>query len=220
MRKIISEQTISRVVRGVINEMFGEAKSLPYDPHRFDGIDSVDANTINMHLRGMIPEGNVVSKNSPYAPIRQLVLFFSDEGARRHGGRAVREIVEFMLRDDVLSSIINAITKCDIKIKDLIYGEKRLTGKPLMQQIVWNLDAILEQLEKLNAAMSSNNYRNYFSNTEAMEGSKDGKRIGLAQILIKAYMGANELKSQIKKMDVLLTKQNDPFSYNPGKFRR
>ena len=89
-----------------------------------------------------------------------------------------------------------------------------------MQQIVWNLDAILEQLEKLNAAMNSNNYRNYFSNTEAMEGSKDGKRIGLAQILIKAYMGANELKSQIKKMDALLTKQNDPFSYNPGKFKK
>ena len=220
MRRIISEQTISRAIRSVINEMFGEAKALPYDPNRFDGVDSVDANTINMHLRGMIPEGNVVSRKSPYAPIRQLVLYFSDEGARKHNGRLVKDIVNFMLKDETLSAIVNAITKCDIKIKSLIYGEKRLTGKPLMQNIIWCLDEILEQLNKLNAAMESNNYRNYFSNTEAMEGSKDGRRIGLAQILMGAYMGANELRNQIKKMDALLTKQNDPFSYNTGRFRR
>ena len=213
-RKInLSEAYIGSVVRSVINEMFDEAKSLPYDPHRFDGIDSVDASTINMHLRGMIPEGNVVSKKSPYAPIRQLVLFFSDEGARKHGGTNVREIIEFMLKDGTLSRIINSITKCDFKIKDLIYGEKRLTGKPLMQQIVWNLDEMTVQLGKLNDAMNSNNYRSYFSNTEAMEGSKDGKRVGLAPTLMRAFIAINEIKEQIKKMQSILDKGNDALSY-------
>jgi hypothetical protein len=68
--------------------------------------------------------------------------------------------------------------------------------------------------------MNSANFRNYFSNTEAMEGSADGKRVGLAKILINAYMGTNEIKNQIKKMEALLNKQADPFSYNTGRFRR
>jgi hypothetical protein len=53
-----------------------------------------------------------------------------------------------------------------------------------------------------------------------MEGSADGKRVGLAKILMKAYMGTNEIKSQIKKMEALLNKQGDPFSYNTGRFKR
>ncbi len=217
---VISEQAISRAIRSVINEMFGEASSIPYDPNMLDGIDSIDTRSINLYIQSMIPEGNRVSVNSPYKAIRQLVLYFSDEGAVKHGGRLTKDIVNSMLKNKTLSSIIFAITQEDKKILDIIYGPKKLTGKPLMQQIVWCLDEITAQLGKFNEAMNNSNFRNFFNNTEAMEGSKDGKRIGLVQILMRAYMGANEIKTQMKKMDTLLAKHNDPFSYKTGKFRR
>ena len=220
MRKVISEQTISRVIRSVINEMLGEVSSIPYDPKMLDGIDSIDVRSINLYIQSMIPEGNRISINSPYRGVRQLVLYFSKEGAVKHNGKLTKDIVTFMLKNNDLSSKIYAITQEDKKIIDLIYGPKKLTGKPLMQQIVWHLDEIISQLGELNEVMNSTNYRSYFASSEAMEGSKDGKRIGLAQILMKAYMGSNEIKNQIKKMEALLAKQNDPFSYNTGRFRR
>ena len=216
----LTETYISNVVKGVINEMFGEAASIPYDPNMLDGIDSIDARSINLFIKSMIPEGNRVSVNSPYKAIRQLVLYFSGEGASLHGGRLTKDIVGMMLKNRTLSSIIYTITQEDKKIIDLIYGQNKLTGKPLMQQIVWHLDEITSQLGKFNEAMNSANFRYFFSNTEAMEGSADGKRVGLAKILMKAYMGTNEIKSQIKKMEALLNKQGDPFSYNTGRFRR
>jgi hypothetical protein len=216
----LTESYISGVVKGVINEMFGEAASIPYDPNMLDGIDSIDARSINLFIKSMIPEGNRVSVNSPYKAIRQLVLYFSGEGASLHGGRLTKDIVGMMLKNRTLSSIIYTITQEDKKIIDLIYGQNKLTGKPLMQQIVWHLDEITAQLGKFNEAMNSANFRYFFSNTEAMEGSADGKRVGLAKILMKAYMGTNEIKSQIKKMEALLNKQGDPFSYNTGRFKR
>jgi hypothetical protein len=168
----------------------------------------------------MIPEGNRVSVNSPYKAIRQLVNYFSETGALKHNGRLTKDIVGLMRKNKTLDSIISAITVEDKKIIDLIYGPNKLTGKPLMQQIIWHLDEITTQLVKFNEVMNNANFRNYFNNTEAMEGSADGRRVGLSQILVSAYTGVNEIKEQIKKMDALLTKQADPFSYFTGNLRR
>ena len=195
-KRIISEETINRAIKSAINEMLGEVMSIPYDSHMLDGIDSIDNRSINLYIKSMIPDNNRGSVNSPYRAIRQLVLYFSPEGAMKHGGRLTKDIVNFMLKNEELSSKIFAITQEDKKIMDLIYGPNKLTGKPLMQQIVWSLDAILEQLKGLNDVMSRADFRNYFSNTEAMEGSADGRRVGLAKILMSAYMGANEIRNQ------------------------
>lgn len=208
----LSEAYIGSVVRSVINEMFDEAK-IAYDPHMLDGIDSIDARSINYFIQAMIPEGNRVSVNSPYKAIRQLVLYFSPEGATKHGGKLVKDIVNFMLKNKALSTKIYAITKLDNEILNFIYGDKKLTGKPLMQQIVWRLDEMINQLGQLNEVMNSANFRNYFGDSEAMIGSKDGKRVGLSTILVRAYMGCNEIKEQIKKMQNILDKGNDALSY-------
>ena len=156
-KRIISEQTINRVIKSVINEMFDEIKAIPYDKNMLDGIDSIDTRSINLYIKSMIPDNNRGSVNSPYRAIRQLVLYFSTEGAMKHGGRLTKDIVNFMLKNEELSSKIFAITQEDKKIMDFIYGPNKLTGKPLMQQIVWSLDAILEQLKGLNDVMSDRN---------------------------------------------------------------
>lgn len=76
MEKInISEQAIKMALNTVLCEMFDEA-SIPYDKNFLDGIDSIDTRSINYFIKAMIPQGNRVSKNSPYKAIRQLVLYF------------------------------------------------------------------------------------------------------------------------------------------------
>jgi hypothetical protein len=221
MRRInLTEERIGSIVRGVINEMFGEATKIAYNKNLLDGIDSIDARSINYFIRAMIPLGNRVSINSPYKSIRQLVLYFSSDGATKHGGRLTKDIVNYIMKDDDIRNSVNAISQADSKIIDLIYGENKLTGRPLMQQIVWNLDSILEQLMNLNNAVEKSNIKNYFNGTDALSGSQDGKRVGLSTIMYHAFMGIDEIKNQIKKMQELLDKGKDAFSYNTGRFRR
>lgn len=208
----LSESRISGVIRGVINEMFDEAK-IAYDKNFLDGVDKIDNRSINYFIQAMIPDGNRVSVNSPYKAIRQLVLYFSPEGAVRHGGSLTKDIVNYIMKDDNIRKTVYSISIADKKIRDLIYGDKKLTGKPLMQQIVWNLDSILEQLIKLNDLVEKSNVKNYFDSTEAINGSADGKRVGLATIMYKAFMGIDEIKRQIKKMQEILDRGNDALSY-------
>lgn len=208
----LSESRISGVIRGVINEMFDEAK-IAYDKNFLDGVDKIDNRSINYFIQAMIPDGNRVSVNSPYKAIRQLVLYFSPEGAVRHGGSLTKDIVNYIMKDDNIRKTVYSISIADKKIRDLIYGGKKLTGKPLMQQIVWNLDSILEQLIKLNDLVEKSNVKNYFDSTEAINGSADGKRVGLATIMYKAFMGIDEIKRQIKKMQEILDRGNDALSY-------
>ena len=208
----LSESRISGVIRGVINEMFDEAK-IAYDKNFLDGVDKIDNRSINYFIQAMIPDGNRVSVNSPYKAIRQLVLYFSPEGAVKHGGSLTKDIVNYIMKDDNTRKTVYSISIADKKIRDLIYGDKKLTGKPLMQQIVWNLDSILEQLIKLNDLVEKSNVKNYFDSTEAINGSADGKRVGLATIMYKAFMGIDEIKRQIKKMQEILDRGNDALSY-------
>ena len=215
----LSEEHIVEMVKGVLNEIFNEAQ-IPYDKNFLDGIDSIDNRSINYFIQAMIPEGNRVSVNSPYKAIRQLVLYFSPEGAVKHGGRLTKDIVNNILKDDGIRKAVRAISLYDRKILDLIYGQKRLTGKPLMQEIVWNLDSILEQLMVLNTAVEKSNIKNYFDGTQALSGSEDGKRVGLSTIMFRAFMGIDEIKKQIKKMQAILDKGKDVFSYGTGKFNR
>ena len=220
MAKInLSESYIRNVVRGVINEMFNEAQ-IPYDKDFLNGIDSIDDRSINYFIKAMIPEGNRVSVNSPYKAIRQLVLYFSPEGAVKHGGRLTKDIVNHILKDNNIKKTVNTISLYDKKIIDLIYGAKKISGRPLMQQVVWNLDSILQELIKLNGFVENSNIKNYFDGTDALSGSKDGKRVGLSTIMYKAFMGIDEIKKQIKKMQDILDRGRDAFSYNTGKFNR
>ena len=112
-----------------------------------------------------------------------------------------------------IRKIVYAISQEDKKIIDLIYGANKTSGRDLMQQIIWHLDGITDQLMELNGLMNSANFKNYFSGTDAMDGSNDGKRVGLSNILFKAYTGADEIKRQIKKMQEILDKPKDAFSY-------
>lgn len=208
----LSESRISSILRGVINEMIGEA-TVAYDPHFLDGIDSIDDRSINYFIKAMIPEGNRVSVNSPYKAIRQLVLYFSPEGAVKHGGRLTKDIVNSILKDDSLRKKVYEISQCDNKIIDTIYGANKLTGRPLMQQIAWNLDTMLEQLTQFNNLFEKSNVKNYFDGTEALNGSADGKRVGLATIMFRAYMGIDEIRKQIKKMQDILDRGKDAMSY-------
>ena len=217
----LSEQKLHAIIKESINRIIRESlDEMAYDPNFLDGIDSIDSRSINMFIQSMIPQGNRVSKNSPYKPIRQLVLYFSPEGATKHGGKLTKDIVNFILRDNEMRGVVYEISQADKKILDTIYGENKAFGKDLMQQIVWNLDTMSGLFFKLNDLMDKSNIRNYFSGSEAIDGSSDGKRVGLSTIMYRAFMATNEIKKQIKRMQDLVDKPKDPFGYNTGRFRR
>ena len=202
------QRLIEESVKTILNEI-----QIPYNKDFLNGLDSIDNRSINAFIQSMIPSGNRVSKNSPYKGIRQLVLYFSPEGAVKHGGVITKDIVNFIMKDDKIRKIVYAISQEDKKIIDLIYGANKTSGRDLMQQIIWHLDGITDQLMELNGLMNNANFKNYFSGTDAMDGSNDGKRVGLSNILFKAYTGADEIKRQNKKMQEILDKPKDAFSY-------
>lgn len=215
-RITLTEQELHGIIRESVNRILKEY----YDKDFLVGIDSIDNKSISMHIQNMIPSGNRVSVNSPYKAVRQLVLYFSREGAAKHGGRLTKDVVNHIMKDNVLREKIMALTKEDSKILDLIYGKNRLVGKPLMQQVVWHLDEISSLLVEINDLIEKSNVKNYFGHTEALKGSDDGKRIGLSTIMYKAFMGINEIKQQIKNMQAILDKGKDAFSYWTGKTAR
>jgi hypothetical protein len=218
MRKNVIRLTESQLYN-VINESVKKILR-EFDETLLDGIDSIDARSINMYIKEMIPLGNKVSVKSPYKPIRQLVLYFSPEGASKHGGRLTKDIVNNILKNVEVKKAVDNLTKCDKNIIEYIYGSKKLTGKPLMQRIVWELDGIIEALMKLNEEYKKTNSTNWFGHTEAIRGSEDGRRVGLGDIMFKAVMGATKIKSLISKMQNLLDKPTDPFSYRINRTRR
>lgn len=196
---------IMESVSSILNEVF--------DINLLNDVDSIDVRSINKYIKEMIPLGNRVGKSSPYKPIRQLVLYFSEEGARKHGGRLTKDIVNNMLKNDAIRNAVVELTRADKNIMSYIYGDNKLTGKPLMQRIIWEMDEILKILMKLNQEYEKSGSQNWFGHTEAIKGSDDKKRIGLGEILYNALMGVTKIKELMSKMQKLVDKERDPFSY-------
>ena len=156
-------------------------------------------------LKELIPEGNKWLKNTPYKAIKQLVLYFSPNGARKHGGAATREIVEFMLKDRAISRVIKEITQLDYKIHFMVYESRELRGRYLVQEVIYQLIGMREALIKFDQALTNSNFTNYFQDSEAVKGSPDGRRIGLQQIAINAFKGIAELTQELEHMQNAMT---------------
>lgn len=216
-RKLIrlTESDLHSIISESVQRLLRE-----YDEHLLDGVDSIDVATINMHIKQMIPLGGRVSKNSPYKPIRQLVLYFSEDGAMKHGGRLTKDIVNNILKNEKVRKAVYDLSLRDRKIKGYIYGPNKLSGRPLMQRVVWEMDGILESLMNLNQEYKKTNSAEWFGHTDALMGGYDNRIVGLSGILRSALANATKIKEQIKKMQELLDRPRDPFSYSTRSFGR
>ena len=75
------------------------------------------------------------------------------------------------------------------------------------------IDDITNAVQTLMTALNRNYQLDWFRGSETIDGSKDGKRKGLASILIQASMKMQELKDFIDKLKSFADKGKDPSSY-------
>lgn len=204
----LTESDLHDIIRESVNILLET-----FNPNLFDDIESADALSINKFIKEMIPLGNRISPNSPYKPIRQLVLYFSENGARKHGTRLTKDVVNNILKNDAVRNAVNDLTKRNNEVLSYIYGEKKLSGKPLMQRIIWEMDGMLETLMKLHQEYEKSGSQNWFGHTDAIKGRDDKKMKGLGEIMYDALIGVTKIKGLMNKLQQLIDKPKDPFSY-------
>ncbi len=194
-------EKVDRKLYGVVNEAF--------DPNIINGIDYIPPKELPKILKNLI--GDIYQRKSPFAPIRAIALFFSKEGAIGHTPGA-KPIINHLMKD---SSVSHSVWIIQTKIKEL---EKLLAergrGFQLVYEVSYIIDDITNAVNTLIAALNKNYQLDWFRGSETVDGSKDGRRKGLASILMQAGMNMQKLKDFITKLKGFADKGKDAMSYN------
>jgi len=179
-----------------------------FDPSIIDGIDYIPPTEINKLIKNLI--GDIYQRKSPFAPIRAIALFFSKDGAIGHTTGAKPIIAHFMKDKDVSKSVWIIQTKIK-KLEELV--QRSSNSFQLVYEVSYLIDDITNAVQTLMTALNRNYQLDWFRGSETIDGSKDGKRKGLASILIQASMKMQELKNFIDKLKGFADKGKDPSSY-------
>ena len=179
-----------------------------FDPSIIDGIDYIPPTEINKLIKNLI--GDIYQRKSPFAPIRAIALFFSKDGAIGHTTGAKPIIAHFMKDKDVSKSVWTIQTKIK-KLEELV--QRSSNSFQLVYEVSYLIDDITNAVQTLMTALNRNYQLDWFRGSETIDGSKDGKRKGLASILIQASMKMQELKNFIDKLKGFADKGKDPSSY-------
>lgn len=179
-----------------------------FDPSIIDGIDYIPPTEVNKLIKNLI--GDIYQRKSPFAPIRAIALFFSKDGAIGHTTGAKPIIAHLMKDKDVSKSIWTIQTKIK-KLEELV--QRSSNSFQLVYEVSYVIDDITNAVQTLMTALNRNYQLDWFRGSETIDGSKDGKRKGLASILIQASMKMQELKDFIDKLKSFADKGKDPSSY-------
>jgi hypothetical protein len=76
------------------------------------------------------------------------------------------------------------------------------------------VDDIINAVTTLNVALNKNYQLDWFRGSEAIDGSKDGRRKGLASILIQASMNMSKVKDFINQLKKFADKGKDSMKYH------
>lgn len=195
-------------------------KKIPYDSNLLKGIEYVDMKSAMAFLRSMITN-DMYDKKSPYIPIRMLVKFFDKEsGVRRHGRGGSAALVKYLLRQEDVSKAINRLTLRHNELLDMVYTQKKYIGHQLIERVYWKLQGIVEEVRVLIQGINKSECIMLFGNTEAINGSGDGRLIGLREIIIRANDSLCDIIKQIAKLDTLMNKGKDPLTYSVSRYAR
>ena len=187
---------------------------ISYDPHMLDGIHYVDNASAMYYLKSMI-SGDVYDRKSPYVPVRLLVKYFDkDTGVLRHGCQGSAALVKFLFKRPHISRAINGLTKKHGELLHLIYVQKDFQGSQLMERVSWKLQAIMDDVRTLIKGIETSDAMTLFENTEAIQGSTDGRRLGLKDIVFRAALNLSKIDDQVRKLEGIMRRGKDPFSYS------
>lgn len=184
-----------------------EKNNIKYDEHLLDDIEFIDAKSALYYLKS-IASSDVKKKKSPYVPVRMLVKFFDKEkGVLRHGKKGSAGLCRFLNSKKETSKPIAMLTAMDTELITLIYDTKsRDVDYELIERILWKIEEIQEEVNKLINEISKSDCWLFYENSEAMQGSDDGRRIGLADIIIRASKSLIEISRVTRKLQKIALK--------------
>ena len=187
---------------------------IAYDPHMLDGIEFIDAKSAVSYIKSMIPSSEY-DRNSPYVPIRKLVKFFDkDKGVLRHGRKGSADLIRYLNKQDEVRKAIVSLTLKDSELLSLVYEQKTYVGTELVDRVRWKLDEIQKEVQNLLHGLTKSECEKLFKGKEAMDGSKDGRLVGLSELIINATEKADEMAKNVKLLDKILRKGKDPMEYS------
>lgn len=194
-------ENIDKGIKKIMTEAF--------DNNLLKGIDFLPQREVPIVLKNLV--GNIRQKKSPFAPIQAISLYFSKDGAMKHSVGA-KPIITHLMKDKDVSNAVWVIQQSVKKIEELI--NKKGMGYSMIYEFSYLVDDIINSVNKLNAALNKNYQLDWFRGTEAIDGSADGKRVGLASILVRASMNMAKLKEIVNQLKALAKKGKDSMSYS------
>lgn len=186
---------------------------IAYDPHMLDGIEFIDVKSAVSYIKSMIPSSEY-DRNSPYVPIRKLVKFFDKEkGVLRHGRGGSADLVKYLYKQDDIRKAIASLTLKDGELLNLVYEQKMYVGTELIDRVRWKLDEIQSDVQDLLVGLNNSECLSLFGDKEAVKGSKDGRLVGLSELIFNANEKAYEMSKNIKLLDEIMKNGKDPMEY-------
>lgn len=182
-------------------------KITKWDEHTLDGIDSLQPNSIRYIISGLV---GTIRTNTPFKPIHQLVKFF-DKKRNNVGGKGMvygilrSKMPNFEKRVRELNSIYAKI----IALSQTKYGDfNKLNDFNLL------LNELFVVVKDFTDHVVEAGATDYGSTITAIEGRDNGKDVGIRKIVMNAQKSLVKLSNITAKIEELVKKGKDPFSYN------
>lgn len=185
----------------------------PYDKHMLDGLTYVDPRSAIAFMRSAI-SSDVFQRNSPYSIVRKLVKFFDkEEGILRHGRAGSAIIMKAIEADRNVRKAKTYLMVKDSELISLLYEQKIYNGHELVERVSWKLQEIVEQINELYKALSRSGIIERFHEYEGIKGSKDGRQLGLKDLMHRSMLKMSELNDFISRLEHIVSNGKDPLSY-------
>ena len=197
-----------KLIENVNNEL-DTIISEAFDPSILDGIDELPPSEIPKMIRSLM--GTIRQRKSPFAPIMAISLFFSDNGAKKHSVGA-KPVINYLMKVPEISKAVFDINKGIKKLEELL-NESGGRGYGIVYDVSYIIDDLTDAVQRLLGGLNKNSNMDWFRGTEAIDGSKDGKRKGLASITVSAAMEMSKLKAFVDTLKGFAEKGKDPMSY-------
>ena len=186
---------------------------LTYSKNILDGIDYIDRSTCYELIKSIIPSA-LKSYTTPYMPIRQLLNFFdihNGASAKIKEGRRLCELVQCF---STLVDLLDKMNRLDNELVTIAYERyHKFSASELIDNVKWRMEDLLTTVRLFMVEFDKTGLASRLANTEAINGSADGRRVGLCMILFRANTKMEEIVDFLDKVDSLVKNGRNPMTY-------
>lgn len=189
--------------------------NITFNESMLKDVDYIDSKSALCFIKSIV-SSDVKKRKSPYVPIRMLVKYFDkDKGVRRHGRGGSSDVIKYLTNFDETRKAIALLTNKDSELISLIYDTKaNSVDYQLIEKILWKIQEIQEEVKSLLDGIDNSECMHLFGDTEAINGTEDGRLIGLSELVIRAYKSIYDITKIVEKIEKLTKKGINPMEYS------